>query len=79
MILSAAAHLLPSLEGGRALDAHLLREAMTAAFAASDQDGAWGWKDAYEAAEAAAILFLRKYAGGMLRKASSPMRYLAML
>src|SRR5208337_4168635 len=45
----------------------------------SDQDGAWLWKDAYEASEAAAVLFLRKYAPGMLRKAGSPARYLAML
>lgn len=67
-ILSAAVHLLASLERGHALDAHILREAMTTAFAASDQDGAWLWKDAYEASEAAAVLFLRKYAQGMLKR-----------
>ena len=78
-ILSAASHLLPSLERGAPLDARLLREAMTAAFNASDQDGAWLWKDAYEASEASALLFLRKYTRGMLRKAGSPARYLAML
>ena len=78
-ILSAAAHLLASLERGHALDAHLLRKAMTGAFEASDQDGVWLWKDAYEASEAAAILFLRKYARGMLKKAALPDRYLAML
>ncbi len=58
-ILSAAARLLPSLERGAALDARILREAMTSAFEASDTDGAWLWKDAYEASEAAAVLFLR--------------------
>ncbi len=78
-ILSAAAHLLPSLERGAPLDARTLREAMTAAFGAGDQDGVWVWKDAYEASEAAAVLFLRKYAPGMLKKAGSPARYLAML
>ncbi|MGO9365478.1 MAG: hypothetical protein ACLP02_18830, partial [Rhodomicrobium sp.] len=78
-ILSAAAHLLPSLEQGLALDARILREAMTVAFEASDQDGAWLWKDAYEASEAAAVLFLRKYGQGMLKKAGSPARYLSML
>ena len=46
---------------------------------ASDQDGAWTWKDAYEASEAAAVLFLRKYAPAMLKKAGSPGRYIAML
>ena len=78
-ILSAALHLLVSLERGQALDAHLLRAAMTAVFGGSDQDGAWVWKDAYEVSEAAAVLFLRKYARGMQEKAGSPARYLAML
>ncbi|MGO9473280.1 MAG: strawberry notch-like NTP hydrolase domain-containing protein, partial [Rhodomicrobium sp.] len=78
-ILSAASHLLPSLERGCALDARLLREAMTAAFGAGDRDGAWLWKDAYEASEAAAVLFLRKFGPGMLKKAGSPARYLSML
>ena len=36
-LLAAAAHLLSSLERGIPLDAHLLREAMTSAFEASDQ------------------------------------------
>ena len=36
-LLAAAAQLHSSLERGMALDAHLLREAMTAAFEASDQ------------------------------------------
>ncbi len=78
-ILVAAAQLLASLERGTALDARTLREAMTSAFEASDQDGAWLWKDAYEASEAAAVLFLRKYGQGLLRKAGSASRTLAML
>ncbi len=78
-VLFAAAQLLPSLERGSALDARLLREAMTAAFEGSDQDGAWLWKDAYEASEAAAVLFLRKYGQGMLKKAAGAARYLSML
>lgn len=45
-ILKAAAHFLPSLERGVALDARTLREAMTVAFGAGDQDGAWLWKAA---------------------------------
>jgi predicted RNA methylase len=78
-LLAAASHLLPSLERGLALEARLLRDAMTAAFEASDEDGAWVWKDAYEASEAAAILFLRKFGPGILKKAGSPARSLAML
>ena len=76
-LLAAAAQLLASLERGAALDARLLREAMTAAFEGSDQDGAWLWKDAYEASEAAAVLFLRKYGAGILNKGSA--RALAMI
>ena len=78
-ILSAASVLLSRIEAGKPLDARTLREAMTEVFNASDQDGAWAFKDAYEASEAAAVLFLRKYAPAMLKKAGSPGRYLAML
>jgi len=52
---------------------------MTTAFEASDQHGAWLWKDAYEASEATAVLFLRKYGPGILKKAGSPARALAMI
>ena len=78
-ILAAAASLLSSLEAGKNLDARILREAMLSAFRASDADGAWIWKDAYEAAEAAAVLFLRKYAKAMRAKAATPANYLAMI
>ena len=52
---------------------------MTTAFEASDQHGAWLWKDAYEASEAAAVLFLRKYGPGILKKAGGSARALAMI
>jgi hypothetical protein len=78
-LLAAATQLLPSLERGIPLDAHLLREAMTTAFGASDQRGAWVWKGAYEASEASAVLFLRKYGPGILKKAGAPDRALAMI
>ena len=78
-LLTAAAQLHASLERGMALDAHRLREAMTAAFEAGDQHGAWLWKDAYEASEAAAVLFLRKYGPGIVKKAGGPARSLAMI
>ncbi len=78
-ILAAAASLLGALEAGKSLDARTLREAMLAAFQASDADGAWVWKDAYEASEAAAVLFLRKYAKAMRAKAATPAKYLAMI
>ena len=70
-LLAAARTLLPVLEAGRSLDARTLREAMTRAFGASDADGAWVWKDAYEAAEAALVLFLQRYGRAMRREAGA--------
>ena len=70
-LLSAATALLPTLEAGHALDASALREAMTGAFGASDAQGAWLWKDAYEAAEAALVLFLQRYGRAMRREAGA--------
>ena len=82
-LLAAAETLLPVLEAGRALDAATLRTAMTRAFGASDAAGAWVWKDAYEAAEAAVVLFLKRYGRAMRRRAGAgpdgPRRMLAML
>ena len=70
-LLAAATALLPNLEAGRALDAKALREAMSAAFGASDTQGAWVWKDAYEAAEAAMVLFIQRYGRLMRREAGA--------
>ena len=70
-LLTAARTLLPVLEAGRALDARTMREAMTSAFGASDADGAWLWKDSYEAAEAALVLFLQRYGRAMRREAGA--------
>ena len=78
-ILQAARLLLPALERGQALDAAILRTAMEAAFGASDTGGAWVWKDAYEACEAAQVLFLRRHGPAMRSRAGCPAGMLAML
>ena len=70
-LYAAARTLLPILEAGRPLDAAILREAMTQAFGASDSSGAWVWKDAYEAAEAAVVLFVQRYGRAMRRQAGA--------
>ena len=70
-LLAAATALLPNLEAGHALDAKTLREAMSAAFGANDTQGAWVWKDAYEAAEAAMVLFIQRYGRLMRREAGA--------
>jgi predicted RNA methylase len=75
-----AATLLAQLLGqGRALDSRALRSAMEAAFGASDAEGAWVWKDAYDALEAAQVLFLRKFGGAMRTRAGSAAAMLEML
>ena len=82
-LLAAARALLPVLEAGRSLDAATLRAALTESFGASDAAGAWTWKDAYEAAEAAVVLFVQRFGRAMRRSAGpgpdGPRRMLAML
>ena len=75
-----AATLLAQLLGqGRAVDSRSLRSAMQTAFCGSDAEGAWVWKDAYEACEAAQVLFLRKFGAAMRARASSAPAMLEML
>ena len=64
-IFLAAERLLPDLERGHRVDAAVLRAAMEHAFGGSDADGAWIWKLAYDACEAAQVLFLRKFGPAM--------------
>ena len=78
-IASAAQNLLLRLQRGQCVDAPILRTAMENAFGASDADGAWDWKTAYDACEAATILFLRKFGPAMRTRADSPAAMLPML
>jgi len=78
-LFEAATSLAQLLGQGRALDTRALRSSMEAAFGASDAEGAWLWKDAYEACEAAQVIFLRKFGAAMRTRAGSPQSMLAML
>ena len=82
-LFAAAQILLPVLEAGQLLDAATLRDAMTEAFGATDAEDGWVWKDAYEAAEAAVVIFMQRYGRGMRRTCGAgsdgPRRMLAML
>ncbi|MDP1908091.1 MAG: SAM-dependent methyltransferase, partial [Hyphomicrobium sp.] len=78
-IASAAHHLLLHLERGQRIDAAMLRKAMENAFGASDADGGWNWKMAYDACEAATVLFVRKFGPAMRTRAASPAAMLPML
>jgi predicted RNA methylase len=78
-IVRAARQLLTDLERGRRIDAAFLRSAMEAAFGASDATGACSWKTAYDACEAATVLFLRRHGTALRAKAASPVAMLPML
>ncbi len=79
-LIMAAQTLVAQLAKGRVIDASALRCAMECAFGASDAQRAWSWKDAYEAVEAAQVLFLRRYGPAMFARAeNNPARILAML
>jgi predicted RNA methylase len=78
-LIHAARLLLPALERGQPIDAAVLRAAMEHAVGASDSEGGWDWKTAYDACEAAAVLFLRKFGGAMAARAGSAAALLPML
>ena len=77
-LLAVARALLPNLEAGRPIDAPVLRAAMVDTFGATDAEGAWGWKDAYEASEAALVLFVQRYGAALsARPAATQLAMLA--
>ena len=78
-VAEAAQRLLPHLQRGQRIDAAALRAAMDSAFGGSDSEGAWDWKTAYDACEAATVLFLRKFGPAMRARAASPAAVLPML
>ena len=71
-LFAVAGALLPMLEAGHAVDTARLRETMQAAFGGTDAEGAWDWKSAYDACEAAQVLFLRKHGSAIFRKSADP-------
>src|SRR3546814_11048356 len=52
---------------------------MEQAFGGSDAEGAWAWKHAYDACEAAQVLFLRKFGPAIRARAATPAAQFAML
>jgi len=78
-ILTAAERILAGLERGIQIEIRILRARMEEAFGGSDAEGFWSWKDAYEACEAAQVLFLRKYGRACREKAASPAALLSMI
>lgn len=70
-ILAAADTLRPYLERGETISSATLRGVMLEAFGGSDAEGYWVWKDAYEACEAAQILFLRRFGSAILSQSGT--------
>lgn len=78
-IYQAATLLLPFLEQGKPVTTAALRTAMTTGFGGSDAQGFWVWKDAYEALEAAQVLFLRRFGPAIQSRSTTPQATLAMI
>lgn len=78
-ILVVAEALHPALVAGQPIDTGMLRAEMERAFGGSDAAGAWDWKLAYEAGEAALVLFLLKFGRALLARAGSPAAMLPVL
>jgi predicted RNA methylase len=63
----------------RLIDGTTLRTTMAAAFGASDASGAWSWKQAFDAVEAAQVLALRASARSIFTSEPDPRQHLAAL
>ena len=78
-ILAAARALAPNLGRSRTLDRKLISGVMTTCFGATDAEGAWSWRDAYDAVEAALVLQLRRLAPQIGRLEDAPAEIAALL
>ena len=78
-ILAAARALAAHLARSRPLDRKLVAAIMTTAFGGSDAEGAWAWRDAYDAIEAATVLQVRRLAPQVGRLEDAPAEIAAML
>ncbi|MBO9547125.1 bifunctional class I SAM-dependent methyltransferase/DEAD/DEAH box helicase [Caulobacter sp.] len=78
-LLAAARALVPHLNRSRRLDRKLLSSVMTLAFGADDAAGAWSWRDAYDACEAALVLQVRRLAAQVARLEDAPAEICALL
>src|ERR1700761_3427003 len=78
-LLAAARALTPHLNRSRALDRRLVSGVMTTTFGGSDAEGAWLWRDAYDAIEAALVLQLRRLSPQISRLEDAPVDIVALL
>jgi len=76
---AAARALTPHLARSRTLDRKLVAGTMTMSFGASDAEGAWNWRDAYDAIELAVVLQLRRLAPQIARLEDAPAQIAGLL
>ena len=69
VINDAAWRIVHALEGNDLVGRNRIREAMTAAAGASDEEGGWSWHDAYEAMECAHVRFICRHGAKMRQHA----------
>jgi len=69
-LFAVATALLPHLNTPHAITRHLLKRLMTEAFGASDADGAWSMRDAYDALEAAQAVHIARTACTLAMKSA---------
>jgi len=77
--LAAARALSPHLARSRPLDRKLVASTMTMSFGATDAQGAWNWRDAYDAIELAVVLQLRRLSPQIARLEDAPAQIAALL
>jgi predicted RNA methylase len=76
---AAARALANTLARGQPLDRRRVADIMTLAFGASDADGGWCWRDAYDAIEAATVLQIRRLAPQVGRLEDAPAEIASLL
>ncbi|WP_309630346.1 bifunctional class I SAM-dependent methyltransferase/DEAD/DEAH box helicase [Brevundimonas sp.] len=78
-LLAAARTLAIHLARSRPLDRRLVAGIMTTAFGASDAEGGWAWREAYDAIEAATVLQIRRLTPQVARLEDAPAGIVALL
>ena len=78
-LLAAARALTVHLSRSRPLDRRIVAGVMTTTFGGSDTEGAWLWRDAYDAIEAAMVLQLRRLNPQLERMEDAPSEIAALL
>jgi predicted RNA methylase len=78
-ILAAGRALAPHLARSRVLERRLVSATLTTCFGGTDAEGAWSWRDAYDACEVAVVLQARRLGAQVGRLEDAPAETTALL